>query len=75
MLNSRENIGRQIAMLRKQHGYTVRELAEKAGVNYANICKIENGKYNVSIDIISKICSVLGASLSIIDEENNIVEI
>ena len=61
----RKNIGQQIAMLRKGHGLTVRQLAELTGINYANICKIENGKYNVSIDILNKICSVLGARITI----------
>ena len=45
-------IGEQIAALREKKGYSVRSLAEKCGVNYTNICKIERGAYNVSIDIL-----------------------
>lgn len=65
MIALRENIGHQIAMLRKKHGLTIRELAYLCGINYANVCKIENGKYNISVDIIEKICLVLGATVKI----------
>lgn len=58
-------IGQQIAMLRKKHGLTIRELSELSGINCSNISKIENGKYNISIDIIERICKSLGASVKI----------
>lgn len=51
----------------------MRQLADMAGVNYANICKIENGKYNVSVDIIDGICSVLGVTLKL-DTVNTLEE-
>ena len=65
MMKLRINIGQQIAMLRKKHGLTIRELSELSGINSSNISKIENGKYNVSIDIIERICKSLGASVKI----------
>lgn len=58
-------VGQQIAMLRNRHGLTTRELAVLSGINYANISKIENGKYNISVDIIERICLPLGATLKI----------
>lgn len=58
-------IGQQIAMLRKKHGLTIRELSELSGINSSNISKIENGKYNISIDIIERICKSLGATVKI----------
>lgn len=58
-------IGQQIAMLRKKHGLTIRELSELSGINKSNISKIENGKYNISIDIIERICKSLGATVKI----------
>lgn len=64
-MEHRERIGKRIAEIRKEKGYTVRRLAELSGVNYSNIGKIENGRYNVSIDILSKICTALGAEISI----------
>lgn len=65
MMKLRINIGQQIAMLRKKHGLTIRELSELSGINSSNISKIENGKYNISIDIIERICKSLGASVKI----------
>ena len=34
-------------------------------MNFANIYKIENGRYNVSIDILGKICEALGSEIRI----------
>lgn len=65
MTKLRLNIGQQIAMLRKKHGLTIRELSELSGINSSNISKIENGKYNISIDIIERICKSLGANVKI----------
>lgn len=64
-MNARRLLGKQITYYRNLRGLTLRQLADMAGVNYANICKIENGKYNVSVDIIDRICSVLGVTLKL----------
>lgn len=66
-MEHRERIGKRIAELRTSKGYTVRQLAELSGVNYTNIGKIENGRYNVSIDILSKICNALGCRIDIVE--------
>lgn len=62
---NRKRIGRMLASLRNERGMTVRELAEKAGVSYPNISSIENGRYNVSIDILGKILFALSAEIEI----------
>lgn len=64
-MNNREYIGKRIAEIRKAKGMSIRQLADASGVNFANIYKIENGKYNVSIDILNKICLALGVELKI----------
>lgn len=64
----RADIGRQVAELRAKRGLSTRQLAELCGVNFANIGKIERGSYNVSIDILGKVCAALGARIKI--EEN-----
>lgn len=69
-MTHREYIGRQITALRIKQGLTVRQLADICGVTYVNISKIENGRYNVSIDILSKICSAMGAEIKIEEKEN-----
>lgn len=65
-MTHRESIGFQLAEIRNKRGISIRELAELCGVNYSNIGKIERGSYNVSIDILEKICKALGASIKII---------
>ena len=63
--NHRERIGASIRRLRTEKGMSLRELAEKSGINHSNIVKIEGGRYNVSIDILSKICDALGSEIEI----------
>lgn len=67
-MNERERIGELLAQKRNEVGLSVRETAELSGVSYQNITKIENGKYNVSIDILSKITDALNCKLTIIDK-------
>jgi transcriptional regulator with XRE-family HTH domain len=62
----REYIGRRVAEIRQSKGLSIRQLAEASGVNFANIYKIENGKYNVSIDILGKICDALDCKIDVI---------
>lgn len=65
---NRLRIGGQIAAIRNKKGLSIRELAEACGVSFANIYKIENGKYNVSIDILGKICDALEVKLELVDK-------
>lgn len=58
-----KSVGKQLAELRKASGLTQRELAEKCGVNYASIAKIESGTYNCSIIVLEKIVECLNASI------------
>lgn len=65
---NRMRIGGQVAAIRKEKGLSIRELAEACGVTAQNITKIEHGKYNVSIDILGKICEALGCRIDIVEE-------
>lgn len=65
MSNNRERIGLLLAEARKAAGLTVRQLGEQAGLDPSNISKIEKGKYNVSIDILSKVADVLHVELDL----------
>lgn len=66
-MNNREYIGKRIAEIRQAKGLSIRQLAEASGVNFANIYKIENGKYNVSVDILGKICEALGCRIDLVE--------
>lgn len=68
-MTHRECIGQQLAALRNKQGLTTRQLADMCGVTYVNISKIEHGRYNVSIDILQKVCDALGADIRIIEKE------
>jgi transcriptional regulator with XRE-family HTH domain len=63
--NNRIRIGQRLAQLRQEKGMTTRQLAEVAGLHQSNITKIENGKYSVGLDVLSKICTALDAEITI----------
>lgn len=65
---NRLRIGGQVAAIRNKKGLSIRELAETCGVTAQNITKIEHGKYNVSVDILGKICEALNCRIDIVEE-------
>ena len=65
-MNEIELIGKRVVELRKEKGLTQEDLAEAAGIDRTNIAKIEGGKYNVSIDILSKVADVFGCYFDIV---------
>ena len=65
---NRLRIGGQVAAIRNKKGLSIRELAEACGVTAQNITKIEHGKYNVSVDILGKICDALNCRIDIVEE-------
>lgn len=65
--NYRAEIGRQVAELRAKRGLSTRQLAELCGIDPSNVSKIERGKYNVSVDILGRVCEALGARMRIVE--------
>ena len=63
--NPRLRIGSRIRELRKEKGYSTRKLAELAEITGANVVNIENGKYSVGLDVLSRICKALEANITI----------
>lgn len=61
----RYDIGQQIASIRRAKGLSVRDLAQQADIDAANLSRIEQGDYNASVDIINRICDAIGARLTI----------
>lgn len=62
---NRLRVGQRIAEIRQQKGYSLRQLSEICGVTFQNLNKIENGKYNVSVDILYKVCKALEVEIKI----------
>lgn len=50
----RFKVGDAIKNIREKKGYSQEELAEIMNVNRSTISKIENGRFNFSVDYISK---------------------
>lgn len=63
----RIRIGRRIRQIREERNVEARDLAKLAGIDAANLSRIENGKYSVGIDILSKIAAVLGKKIDFVD--------
>ena len=63
----RTRIGNRIRQIREESGIEARDLAKLAGIDAANLSRIENGKYSVGIDILSKIAASLGKKLDLVD--------
>lgn len=62
----RVRIGNQIRQLRGKKGMEARDLALLAGIDAANLSRIEQGKYSVGLDILSRIAFVLGAHIDLV---------
>jgi transcriptional regulator with XRE-family HTH domain len=65
------NIGRKIKYIRKNKGFSQKELAQKSGVSQAYISAIENNVKNISLKTLKEICKGLGISVSEILSEDN----
>lgn len=72
MKTNRIEFGKRVKELRESAGLTQSQLAERAGVNRVNISKIEAGKYNVSLDIISRIASSMRTTVSLEEDFDNV---
>ena len=71
-LSARSTVGMQIALHRQSQGLTQEELAEKSGVHRTNVNKIERGTYNVSVDILDKICTALNLEITLTERSSSI---
>jgi transcriptional regulator with XRE-family HTH domain len=63
-VNIRTKIGDRIRQLRNAKGISQEELAHLADLDRTYITSVENGKRNISIVNIEKICKALEVSLS-----------
>lgn len=59
-----EKFGQAVATLRKEKGYSQERFAFEAGIARKYMSDIENGKRNVSLDVISRIADKLEIPLS-----------
>lgn len=64
--SERVRIGQRIRELRENRKMEGRDLALLAGIDAANLSRIEQGKYSTGIDILSRIAIVLDAHLDLV---------
>lgn len=68
MTNEKESkrMGECIAALRKERGMTQEELATAAGLQRTHILRIEQGKYDVRLSVLSAIARALGCTVEFV---------
>ena len=63
----RLRIGNRIRQIRGERCMEARDLAKLAGIDAANLSRIEKGKYSVGLDILSKIAAVFGKKIDFVE--------
>lgn len=67
----RVKIGDALRNIREKKGYSQDELAEIMNINRSTISKIENGKFNISLDYLSKFSWFLDFEFQLKETKNN----
>ena len=71
MPTSRRSIIQKLTRARLEKGLTQEQLAKLIGTQRSNICRIESGTQNLSLDMMLKIAEALGKDISIMLEERS----
>lgn len=65
---NRKKLGEQVRKVREEQGWSQEQLAAFVGVKEQTIAKIEDGRYNVSLDLIGTVCDALGVNIVLMEE-------
>lgn len=71
ILESRTKIGATLRLIRENRGLSQEQPAEKMRISRSTISKIESGKFNCSIDYLSRFASVLQFEIILTDSRGN----
>jgi transcriptional regulator with XRE-family HTH domain len=69
LYNCRIKMGETIRKVREKRGYNQEQLAEIMGISRSTISKIEGGKFNFSMDYLSKFSRFLDFDFIVIDNK------
>ncbi len=69
--DERLRIGRRVKEIRMEKGLDAKTLGIATGIDAANICRIEAGKYSVGFDILTKIAKVCGKQIDFVNLEGD----
>lgn len=56
---NRKQIGKLLSHKRKERGYTLEQVALKTGLSETNLMRIEEGRYNIGVDMLMNIINAL----------------
>ncbi len=62
----RKRIGAKIKQIREQKGIEAKHLASLANIDAANLSRIEQGRYSIGLDILSRIGTALGVKVDLV---------
>ena len=71
MEDMKDSIGKNIRILRKQRGQTLKSLSEQIGITHQQLSRIENGG-GTSTSTLERIAAILGVDMSILIDEPDI---
>ena len=57
-------LGKRIAYLRKQKGWTQLQFSLETGIAKSYVCELESGKRNPHLLVLEKVCDGLGITFS-----------
>ena len=63
-MDAKKIFGQNVRRLRKAHGFSQEELAERAGLHRTYIGSVERGERNISLDNIVAIARALGVAVA-----------
>ncbi len=58
-------VGSLLKRVRRYKGISQKQLAEKTHISQANISLLENGKYNISLSLLSKLLEACDARMKV----------
>lgn len=60
----RARLGYRIRLLREDRGLSQSDFAYRIGINRSYLSGVENGKRNLTVDILARMADILGITLS-----------
>ena len=70
----RQEIVSKLTQARLEKGLSQARLAELVGTKRSNICRIENGNQNLSLDLLIKITDALNKDVSVLLEDKDLLK-
>ena len=71
LLTARQSIVQKLTQARLEKGLSQEQLAKRIGTQRSNICRIEKGTQNLSLDLMLKIAEALDKDVSVMLEDRS----